>query len=64
MRRIAKKQIDLEQREQFDMLRSGGGGAAVRHEELQRRLPGRLRGLQEWALPQVNSGSFQSDFDC
>ena len=25
MRRIAKKQIDLEQREQFDMLRSGGG---------------------------------------
>ena len=29
MRRIAKKQIDLEQREQFDMLRSGGGGAGA-----------------------------------
>ena len=27
MRRIAKKQVDLEQREQFDMMISGGGGA-------------------------------------
>ena len=32
MRRIAKKQVDLEQREQFDMMISGGGGGPGSHQ--------------------------------